>query len=122
MFILINNPVFCFLCKLVCRVLNFLKRDIPLFDEEDDFDFAHEDGGVSRGAGGEGDEQGSPSGAAPLSPSERRELVRARMAQAEEEELQRRMQDQVPGGLFKGPMGDATVLAPQPIALKTAMK
>jgi hypothetical protein len=57
-----------------------------------------------------------------LTPDTRRALMHQRLQNEHAAALQQRMLDQVPGGLFKQTMGETSVLAPQPVALKTALK
>lgn len=96
------------MCACIFRVLRYLQEDADE-DSDDDFDIH----GMLGSAGADGEDRTAPTA------EERRQRLNRRLQQKEEA----RLQDQVPGGLFREPMmADATVLAPQPVALKTAMK
>lgn len=99
----------CVLCILLHRVLRYLQDDADEDDLDDDFDIH----GMLGSAGAEGEDRSAPTA------EERRRRLNRRLQEKEAA----RLQDQVPGNLFRAPMmADATVLAPQPVALKTAMK
>lgn len=88
------------------RMLTYLENDIALDLDEEEYEYELH---------GEPAEQRHAS----LSSAQRRERIQ-RQLQSQE---QQRMQDQVPGGLFRQQIGaPATTLQAQPVALKTAMK
>lgn len=96
-------------------MLRYLQEDADEDEFDDDFDIH----GMLGTAGAEGEDRSGTFTAE----ERRRQKLHRRLQEREAAAAAARVQDQVPGGLFRTPMmADATVLAPQPVALKTAMK